>query len=244
MPNEEDEKSGSLQRMDQPTSLLSIIAQAVADPRMDVEKMRAIFELRKDIEAEESRKLFVAAMTRLQAKLPPMEKYGKAKNSKFAKYEDIMAVAQPLIASEGFSVSFDEVERTDKTVTFAMEFSHNAGHAKTKRLTVHTDLAGTNQQGKGIRPPIQDDGSTVSYARRYLLKMHLNIVEKGEDTDGERREPITEEQARDLNAWLEEVKADRPRFLKYMGVERVEDILQGDYKKAVESIEAKRRGGK
>ena len=105
-----------------------------------------------------------------------MEKYGQAKNSKFAKLEDIDVVIRPLLAEEGFSLALDEEAHTDKTVTFVMTMSHREGHSEAKRMTVPIDAAAMNREGRSIRPAIQDAGSTVTYARRYLLKMHLNIV--------------------------------------------------------------------
>jgi hypothetical protein len=225
-------------------NLLSVIARAVADPRMDVEKMSKLLDMHERIMADQRKISFMAAMSRLQEKLPQIEKYGKGKNNKYAKLEDIDVVIRPMLAAEGFSLSFDEETHSASLVTFIARISHRDGHSEVKRLTVPVDAAASNRDGKSIRPAIQDAGSTVSYARRYLIKMLLNIIEKDEDTDGEPLEPITADQAKDLEAMIDEVKADKKRFLTFMGVDDCTLILRRDHEKAVNALEVKRRAAK
>lgn len=224
----------------QPGNVLEILQQAVA-MKPDIATLRGLFELQKDFMKMQAEQAYHEAMARLQAKMPQINKAGQAKNSKFAKLEDIDVIIRPLLAEEGFAFSFDEEGHTDKTVTFAGKISHAMGHSETKRLTVPIDSAGTNREGRAIRPAIQDAGSTVSYARRYLIKMHLNLIERDEDTDGESKKQITEDQAKDLHAALDEVKMDVPRFLLYMQVGAVSEILAVDYRKALNAIEVKRQ---
>lgn len=231
--------SSELVRRDDPPSVLDIIAQAVAS-KQDVETLRGLFELQRDFMRMTAEQAFNAAMARLQAKLPQINKYGQGKNSKFAKLEDIDTIIRPLLAEEGFSFSFDEESHTEKTLTFSAKISHQQGHSEVKRLTVPIDAAATNREGRSVRPGIQDTGSTVTYARRYLLKMHLNIVETNEDTDGNPTKTISQDQALDIEAALAEVKGDRAGFLKYMNVDSIDQILERDHGKAIKALEAKR----
>lgn len=224
----------------QAASLLDMIRMVACDPRMDVEKFERLLAMQERVVADQRKQAFMAAMSRLQEKLPQMDKYGQAKNSKYAKLEDIDVVIRPLLAAEGFSFSFDEEAHTEKTITFIAILAHRDGYSESRRLTVPIDVAAKNRDGQSIRPAIQDAGSTVSYARRYLIKMHLNIIEKDEDTNGESRKPITEQQALDLQAQVDEVKMDRNRFLVYMKVGAFTDILAKDWKKAQTCIAAKR----
>jgi hypothetical protein len=149
-------------------------------------------------------------------------------------------VIKPLLAEEGFSFSFDEESHTDNTVTFIAVLSHRAGHEKTKRLTVSRDVAALNKYDKSIRPAIQDDGSTVSYARRYLIKMHLNIVETDEDTDGEDPKVINDDQVKTIETLLTDTKSNVANFLSLIaGVERIVDIPQRDYRRIINTLEVK-----
>jgi hypothetical protein len=225
---------------DKPASLMQIIGQAVMSKDIDVDKMRALFELQKDILAEEHRISFKAAMARLQERLPQIAKYGKGKNSKFAKLEDIDTIIKPILADEGFSIDFDEASNTATTVTFVVTVSHREGHSETKRLTVPIDVASKNDRGVAIRTAIQDAGSTVSYARRYLIKMLFNIVEVGEDTDGVKRSFVTESQIRDIETLLADTKSNKDAFLSMIaGVDQLEDLPADQYKRVMNALQTK-----
>lgn len=219
------------------SDMLSTIIKAVANPALDVVKMQALLDMHKQIVSDQRKIAFASAMSRLQAVLPQIGKFGQAKNSKFAKLEDIDVVIRPLLANEGFSFSFDEESHTDKTVTFVAVLSHGAGHSESKRLTVPIDAAAKNREGHAIRPAIQDSGSTVSYARRYLIKMHLNIIEKNEDNNGDNLSAITTEEVRNIETLLG--KGDKSRFLKLMGVATIAEILTRDYRKALNALQTK-----
>lgn len=217
---------------------MEIIQDTARNPSLEaVAVIERLVALQQQQEERSAKKAYVEAMSRVQAQIEPIYKDGTSKNSKFAKLESVDIIVRPMLAAEGFSVSFDEVANTDKTITFVMIISHRAGHSEPRRLTVPIDVASKNREGASIRPAIQDAGSTVSYARRYLLKMHLNIVEIGEDTNGEKMKKLTADEAATMKAKLEEVKGVNPaKFLSYMKVERIEDILKSDEKKAYSVI--------
>ena len=188
---------------------------------------------------EQRRAAFSGALARLQAKLPQITKAGriqaKGGERRYAKIEDIDVAIRPLLAEEGFAFSFNEDATDGKNKVFSCELSHAEGHSVTKRLTLPIDSS-------PYRTDCQSVGSTTSYARRYLIKMHLNMVEAGEDDDGQGgAKPITQEQADTLRALRDEVKANGPKFLAFMGVPQVTDILARDYRKAVAALEAMRR---
>lgn len=54
---------------------------------------------------------------------------------------------------------------------------------------------------------------------------------------------IPTDQAVEIDLLIEEVKADKPKFLKYMGVEDVRHIQVADYKKAITLLNAKKGNG-
>lgn len=204
-----------------------------------VEAVERLFRLQVEKDAIEAKRLYMAAMARLQARLPQMDKDGQAKNSKFAKLENIDAVIRRPMAEEGFSVSFDEESHTEKTVTFVMVMAHEGGHSESKRLTVPVDVASKNREGVSIRPAIQDAGSTVSYARRYLIKMHLNIIEKDEDTNGEKTAKITGDEALDLNTKIKDTESNLALFLKHFRIEKLADLPKSRHGEALQMLAAK-----
>jgi hypothetical protein len=223
-----------------PASLLDIIAQVVMDPRVDVEKMERLLAMQQQIIADERQIAFKAALTELQGEIPQIEKDGRVivknvERSRYAKYETIDEYVRPLMAKHGFSISFDEVETTAATRKFSATLSHRAGHAETKYKVMPYDHS-------EYRSASQSEGSTVSYARRALLKMHLNLVEKDEDDDGGGgSKPITSEQEATIQALIEEVKANKARLLDYLHVSRLEDILARDYASVIAQLQRKRQ---
>jgi hypothetical protein len=88
-------------------------------------------------------------------------------------------------------------------------------------------------------------GKATSYATKYAM-LKLFSIETGEDDEGrvepyESLEKITEKQAADLEALIDEVKADKARFLAHMKVDSIASIPAKEYSACVEKIEAKRR---
>lgn len=223
------------------TSLLAVIASAATDPRVDVDKMERLLAMQRTIMAEQRQTAFAGALSRLQARLPQINKAGRIivkgnERSRYARIEDIDLAIRPLLAEEGFAFSFDSDSTDAKIFKLSCKLSHREGHSETKFIVLPIDAS-------EYRSNVQSIGSTVSYGKRQLIKMHLNIVERNEDDDGQGgSKPITEDQAKDLHSMLTEVRADKARFLTFMGVDAVESILARDYKRAISALEQKRRG--
>jgi len=227
----------------QPTNVLQAVMQLARDPnaRMDViERMVALQERQ---EARQAQTAFFAALTALQADIPLIHKGGKNSftGSTYARREDIKETLRPLLAKHGFAFSFNEESREADMTRFSGTLSHKGGHFEVKYKTLATDHAAKNRDGKPTRTGIQDDGSTTSYACRYLMKMHLDIAETDEDTDGNSAEKITDDQAKDLAIAVQDAGMDKGRFFVFMRVGGFDEILAADFKKALNAVETKRR---
>jgi len=233
--------SGPIEVRREPRELLAVIAEAVADPRIDVQKMERLLEMHSKIVAEQRRVEFHEALARLQAKCPQVNKDGRiivkgTERSRYARLETIDVVIRPLLAAEDFALSFDTHTKDDGKHFLITATLSRHGHSEVKEMLLPLDAS-------DYRSVVQSTGSTFAYGRRQLTKAHLNIIEKDEDDDGQGgNRPITASQAADLHSLMEEVKADKGRFLVYMGVGDLTDILSRDYRKAVAALEAKRRG--
>lgn len=183
--------------------------------------------------ADQRRVEFFAAMGRLTDKLPPIVKRGQSHHGAYARLEDIDREIRPLLAGEGFSLSFDSVPAEGK-VRVSCTLRHAAGHSETKTIDLPLDTSGSKNGAQSVI-------STVSYGRRALTKMFFNLVEAGEDTDGNDPGTISDDEEKTLISMLEESKANRAKFLEYMKVEKVSDIPSRDYRKAVTMLEEKIR---
>lgn len=226
---------------ERPRDLLEVIAQAALDPRIDAEKMRALFELQRDIQRENAKIEFKAALNRVQAKIPPIEKDGRIivrgeERSRYSKYETIDEALRPIYSPEGFALSFDTESQDGKLYKVTCVLSHSLGHSEPKSLMVPLD---SNQ----FRSDVQSVGSSLSYAKRQLVKMHFNIIEKGEDDDGNGGNGlISAEDVQNLETMIYDTKSNLDQFLKYMDVKQLADIPKKRLPKAFTALETKRRG--
>ena len=227
---------------EKPGNLLQVIAQAVADPRMDVDKMQRLLDMHERIVADQRRVAFVEALSRLAINMPEIDKNGRVvfegksgalrMDRKYARLEDIDRALRPLYSKEGFSLSWDTQPGEGGKIRVVGKLSHVAGHFETKQLDLPHDSS-------GAKNGIQAVGSTVSYGRRMLTKMFFNLIERGEDTDSEKLTQITEEQARDLDTLLTDKKADRKRFMEYFEIKSLTDLRAGQWKEALRMLEKK-----
>jgi hypothetical protein len=232
-------KPSEIQR--EAASILDVIARASRDPTVDVDKLERLLAIQERLLAEQRRTSYYAALARLQARLPQIAKAGNILDrdgnlrNKYAKIEDVDVAIRPLCAEEGFSFSFDS-----KAVPGGAEYScamqHRDGHTEVKTLVLPLDTgAGRNN--------VQSAGSSLSYARRYLLSMHLNIVTRDEDDDGNAtsRAPITAEQAAHLRAELAKAGGNEARFLNWLAVPSFEDVPAANYERAIRFIAEKQK---
>ncbi len=207
-------------------NLLTMIADAARDPNMNVEKMERLMAMHERLVANQQRTAFMAAMGRLTPKLPEI-----------ARLEDIDRAIRPLIAEEGFSMSFDSIP-VDGKVRVTCKLSHAEGHFETKQIDLPLDNSGSKNGAQSVI-------STVSYGRRALVKMFFNLIEAGEDTDGNSAEVISADQAIAIRDLIKESGANERNFLELIaGTQSIEEIPARDYKRVMNALETKKRARK
>jgi hypothetical protein len=231
------------QPMPEAGSILAVIARAAADPNVDVEKLERLFALQERFVAKQAETEFNAAISRVQAKVgrATKNKWNPQTKSGYADYAAVDAVARPIYVEEGFAVSFGTEDGADPgRVRIVALVSHRAGH--TRKYHVDMPADGKGAKGGDVMTLTHATGSAMAYGMRYLLKGIWNIAIGDDDNDGNTDDPcITPEQVLDLEALIEEVGANRQLFLRYGGVERLEDIRARSFKAAVAALEAKRK---
>lgn len=217
-----------------------VISEAAANPNVDVEKLERLLNMQERILSRQAEIAFNSAFAEMQSEMPEITERGEIAvngqvRSRYAKFEDINEAVKPVLQKHGFAITFKT--QTDKgSVTVTGILMHREGHRETTDMMLEADTSGSKNS-------VQSIGSSVSYAKRYVLNALLNITTRGEDDNGARGniQYITENQAADLKALADEVRADLPAFLKYMKVGKLEDLRASDYKTAVSAFEKKRR---
>lgn len=233
--------SGELVR--QEPTLMELVQQISASPNAkdQVEVLRELLAMKERQEDRDAKRMYADALAGVQAKLPPLRKDSSiivkgVLRSKYVSVDQLDDVLRPLMDEFGFSFTLSQVGIKDKMREFAGTLRHRGGHSET--LTVFLPL-----DESSFRSAVQSEGSTISYARRQLYKAHFNIIERGTDDDGsgEGFATISDEEAKDLNAKLDEVKANLPAFLKYFEIEKLADLKKSDLSRAYEMVERKRK---
>jgi hypothetical protein len=212
-----------------PTAL-SLIQMGMSDPNFDVGKLAALVQMERDMRADAARVEFAAAKARIQNEVPRVAKNGRIINHKtgqlqnrYALYEDIDLVIRPLMAGEGFSISYDNPTSAGQAMTFTAKVSHRLGHSENMVLTLPRDESGSKNGTQGAV-------STASYARRALLSMWANIITEGADDDGNGgSKPIGEQQQMELQDLLAESGRTLDGLLKLANVKTMGEILAKDY---------------
>ena len=217
----------------EPDSFIAFLERASKDPAFDVAKFEAIMQAKERSDAQERKRLYFEAMAALQADVAPVAKSGKNDHtrSRYVRLDDLLVVLRPLLDKHGFAISFD-CKPLGNDLEFSCTFAHRAGHSDTKTLPLPRDGTGA-KGGHSSMNSLQAVGSTTSYARRYLIEMHLNIARRGEDNDGAgAAPPVSFETAVSIRETLEAEGGDAGRFLSYMRVGTFEEITERDLSKA------------
>ena len=205
--------------------LIDIIAKAAMSKNVDTEKLNALVDMQARLTRERMEGAFNRDMAELQRIIPPIPKTQRGGGEgKYAPYDEVDKIIRPLYTNAGFSVSFNSEPVKDGRKTYLITVSHKGGHSDTKRLELPDD------DGKDMNE-LQGEGSTVSYAKRYLAGMAFNLVYIGQDNDGSKPSQfITPEQQATINNGM--TTDQLTKFLEYMKVQEVQKIPSKDWKKA------------
>lgn len=216
-------------------SFNDLIAQALKKEGLPAESLNALLDANERIMAKQAEIDFNEALARIQPKMPFIDKTSKAHNSTYAKYENIQAVVRPIYTEEGFSISFTS-KREGDLETYYGTLMHKSGHSKTAEISLPADTSGSKNA-------IQAKGSTLSYAKRYLLCALLDIIVKDEDDDAQvyGTYPIDEVQYEKIQSLIESTGTDEDAFCKHMKVDKVINIKSKDYAKAIQLLKAKEK---
>ena len=225
----------------QANSFLSMVAALAANPEVDVAKIQQIVDIQEHILDRNAEQSFNAAMVKAQHAMPVVmkDKLNTQTQSKYSSYEAILKAAKPAYTAHGLSVMFYEGDTTKEgEIRIMADIMHEDGCVKTRFIDVPLDATGI--AGKVNKTGTHAKGSSVSYGRSYLIRMIFNIS-TGEDDDGNGAgsQYITEEQAMDLAALIDENIKDKKykgQLLAYMKVESFDLIPIKQFKKAETAI--------
>lgn len=232
-----------------PFSLIELALQKGIDP----ERLGKLYDLYERHEVKQAAEVWGEAIKKFQRLCQPIAKTAmipdKQGNPKyyFADYEDIMAVAQPILDQCGIVLTFD-TEAAGAMMKTTCRVRVGTHMEATSVVLPHPQIPNANAT--------QMAGGALTYGQRYALKAALNIRIKGEDTDGHfQEEGLSPEQTKVLNEMFDDCGeavfpgGDRQRFWDFIFHEdktekRMPEMSAKDFPRAVDKLNSKRRAKK
>lgn len=93
----------------------------------------------------------------------------------------------------------------------------------------------------GKSNPAQENGSALTYARRYSLLMAFGLSTTDDDAACLTVEYITTEHAEEIKNALQETDSNVPAFLSLFQAKSVDEMYETQYPKAIEMLNKKRQ---
>lgn len=212
---------------------MEILASAM-EKGIDADQLSKLMDLQERHEAKEAKREFENAMADFQAKCPTIAKSKRADRYNYAPLDTVLRTIRPHMERCGLSVRFSTFMTGDSVITAVCTVSHRSGHSETSEFaaTIDSQMKVNNTQ---------KIGSANSYAKRYALMNALNLVGSDEDDDGYMagEQLITDEQIVELNDFIDASGADRDKFLKFYGVEIIDQLPESKFKPALIALKLK-----
>ena len=208
----------TVDRPQAPTSesmaMIQMMERVALNPDADIEKLKAIMQMKKDLFMQGEEIAFNEALARVQLSLQPVIRDAENKQTKsmYGKYDTIVKVTSPIYAAEGFAISFNTdacpVAEHAAKGWFRVEATVARGAFSRKH---HVDLPPdlTGIAGTVNKTGLHAFKSTLTYGKAMLLCMIFNIVLKDNgDDDGNRGngvvEPVLSNEAADWIALVQD----------------------------------------
>jgi hypothetical protein len=221
-----------------------IIREAVAKGS-NLAELKGVLELRKDYEANEARKSYHLAMSDFKANAPKIIKDKKVSyqagssniHYNHASLANIVEKISSELSKHGLSASW--VTKQNGGIQVTCKITHAKGHSEETTLSAPADDSGSKNK-------IQQIGSTITYLERYTLLALTGLATYDMDDDGGRPEIkfISEKQLSELCDIIDNKKINKPKFLAYMKIDKLESMPESDFQKAKSALDNILKAGK
>lgn len=212
------------------TALMQIIERAARDPSVDIERMERLLQMHERLVSKQSEAAYAEALARLQPKLPIIQERGFIKNnsgavqSRYALWEDIVGVITPLLASEGFSLSF-RIAHPDGKIEVTGVLAHQRGHSERTSILLPADTSGSKNA-------VQAVASSVSYGKRYTAGALLNLRTGELDDDAQSTGDVpclSQEQVAQVLRRAQEANVSVDSLLEFWQVKALSEIPEFNF---------------
>lgn len=164
--------------------MFASLVELATNPEVDAEKMGALADLQLKMLDHKKQEEFNHDKIAALFEMPTITRRGAITNkaggvqSRYSKFEDIHRAVMPILRKHNLMISFN-VGNSGQMVTVQPILSHVNGYVeKGSEMALPIDTTGSKNGTQGA-------GSAASYGKRHTMKAMLNIIEDGEDNDGQ-----------------------------------------------------------
>ncbi|WP_375664432.1 ERF family protein, partial [Bartonella sp. CL50QHWL] len=208
-------------------TVMERILNKALDSDVDMDRLERLLDLREQEIKRQERQNFVRDLSAVQMAYKNIEQnaINKHTNSKYATLDQYIDAVKDGLATYKFALFYRIKNQTEKNVTIEITLSHPSGNEISTEGTFPIDSTGSKNS-------IQSLGSTLTYARRYLLGMLLNLASKEDDTDGQMQakeddtnnQKVSSKQIKQIEELIEQTESDKNKLLSYAKVEKLTDM--------------------
>jgi hypothetical protein len=218
------------------------LAELISNPSLDLERIKAVLALRKELADEEERKrkeedaavalrAFNEAFLRVQTQIPIVvrDEENKETHSQYATLARIGEKIDHIVSANGFTLSFYPVPTTrDGSVKMECILTHVPGGYE-RRFEAEVPVDNVGQKGGATKTAVHGWRSSTTFMRRTLYELIFNVKSRKAtpDDDGNAaggRLTITEKQVAEIRALVEQTNTDAAKMLEGYERERIEDL--------------------
>ncbi len=152
---------------------------------LDLEKLSKLMDMKRQWDADQTRKAFFTAMNDFQVSVPEIRKNKKVgfetqkgkTEYNYAPLSDIVRQIKETCKACGLSYRWEIQDNKDELKVTCI-VTHIDGHSEQTTMTASPDLTGSKN-------PIQGRGSAIEYLKRYTIIGALGLSTTDSDVDGE-----------------------------------------------------------
>ncbi len=208
----------------------------------DLDKLEKLLEIQIKWEANEAKKAYHAAMSDFKSVPIEIEKdkkvgYSTSKGNvaySHATLANVVRVITKELSKHGLSASW-RTNQDQYRICVTCKITHVLGHSEETTLCASADDSGSKNS-------IQAIGSTVTYLERYTLLAATGLATSDQDDDAKSNDILLgDKELHAIRDILISKDLTEANLVKYLGVEKLEDVKITDYMKALTAINSAKK---
>jgi len=225
------------------TGVLAVIERAVRDPSVDIDKMERLLAMQERVMAEDSKRQFINALRAAKSEIKPVAKnrFNDQTKSAYANLEAVADACDPILDRNGFVLTFGTGQADlPGHYRITCDVMHIGGHERHYFADVPADMTG--MKGNQNKTQTHGYGSTLSYGRRYLKLLILDVATTDDDGNSAGAgELVSEDQIARIHERAAKTGVDLIKFCKVMKVDSVPALPAARFDEAMERFDYQER---